>query len=163
MSRLTEDIGGQLSPASENEMTLTQKAAAAKAGMRRYRREYITTMLIYNNIDPNTVDMNEILDGEVPEWLQELKKPTSEMITKIIFEREDLPSHYKYFLLTSGLLIKLDNEELTAYRFNEKLRCWNDDSVLFIEYEYGNLMGELIDFDDSYPCNECQKSLVSIK
>lgn len=76
-----------------------------------------------------------------------------EIITKIILELEDSPYHYKYFRLTSGLLIKLDNEKLTAYRFNENLRCWYEDSALFTEFEYGNLMGELIDFDDSYPCD----------
>ena len=153
MSRLTEDIGGQLFSAPKNDMTLSQKAAAAKAGARRYRRKYITTMLLYNNIDPSTVDINEILDGEVPEWFSELKKPTGEMITKIILEIKASHSHYKYFRLTSGLLIKLDNEKLTAYRFNENLRCWYEDSALFTEFEYGNLMGELIDFDDSYPCD----------
>lgn len=45
MSRLTEDIGGQLSPASKNEMTLSQKVVAAKAGERKFRRKYITATL----------------------------------------------------------------------------------------------------------------------
>lgn len=57
----------------------------------------------------------------------------------------------RYFRMSNGLLIKIDNDRLTAYRFNNSLKEWNEDSVLFSEYERGNLNGELVFFHDNYP------------
>lgn len=57
----------------------------------------------------------------------------------------------RYFRMSNGLLIKIDIDHLTAYRFNDVLKEWNEDSVLFSEYEWGNLNGELVFFHDDSP------------
>lgn len=62
-------------------------------------------------------------------------------------EKEEI----RYFRLTSGLLIKIDRKHMTCFRFNSNQKEWNEDSVMFTEYEHGELLGELVDFDDHYP------------
>lgn len=59
-----------------------------------------------------------------------------------------------YVKLTSGLLVRIDRCNYTAYRLNNELKEWNKDSVLFTEYEYGELGGKVIEIDDNYPIGE---------
>lgn len=59
-----------------------------------------------------------------------------------------------YFRLTSGLTLKIDPEHLTCYRFDPHRREWNEDSVLFSEYEHGELQGSRIAMDDTYPTGD---------
>lgn len=59
-----------------------------------------------------------------------------------------------YFKLTNGLIIKLDRDNLTAYRFNQENQEWQKDTGLFIEYQYGNLRGEIFEADENYPYGE---------
>lgn len=56
-----------------------------------------------------------------------------------------------YVKLISGLLVRIDRCNYTAYRLNDELKEWNEDSVLFTEYEYGELEGKVIEIDDNYP------------
>ena len=59
-----------------------------------------------------------------------------------------------YFRLTSRLVIKIIPKELTAYRFNQESKEWQKDSVLFSEYEYGNLEGEEFKTTENFPYGE---------
>ena len=55
----------------------------------------------------------------------------------------------RYFRLNSGQLLKLDYERLTCFRYNENEKAWKEDSALFSEYEWGNLLGQLISSDEA--------------
>ena len=57
---------------------LKQKKQQALDSIREYRKEYITNLLTQNNINPESIDIEKILDGEVPEWLLELQKKNSQ-------------------------------------------------------------------------------------
>lgn len=59
-----------------------------------------------------------------------------------------------YVKMTTGLLVRIDRCNYTAYRLNNELKEWNEDSVLFTEYEYGELGGKVIEIDDNYPIGE---------
>lgn len=59
-----------------------------------------------------------------------------------------------YFKLTSGLIIKIDSSNYTAYRFNQENQEWQEDSILFNEYENGNLRGEVFETEENYPYGE---------
>ena len=59
-----------------------------------------------------------------------------------------------YFKLTSGVTLKIDKDNFTCYRFNQERQEWQEDSVLFTEYEHGNLEGQEIMMEDNYPYGE---------
>ena len=59
-----------------------------------------------------------------------------------------------YFKLISGLIVKIDKNNFTAYRFNKETNEWQEDSVLFTEYEHGNLDGKEFDTIEHYPYGE---------
>ena len=106
-----------------------------------------------------------------PVRLQPVREPDEAEIARMIrkrdqtllhmgFQKDEAGHFYKpeenirYFRLTNGLLLKIDSDHLTCYRFDPERKEWNEDSVLFTEYEYGGLQGELVFFSDVYPIGE---------
>ena len=59
-----------------------------------------------------------------------------------------------YFKISSGVIAKIDRENFTAYRFNKDTKEWQEDSVLFTEYDHGNLVGEEFEATENYPYGE---------
>ena len=59
-----------------------------------------------------------------------------------------------YMKLLSGLIVKIDIVNFTGYRLNKEKMEWQEDSVLYTEYEYGELDGEKIDLDENYAYGE---------
>ncbi len=59
-----------------------------------------------------------------------------------------------YVKIDSGLIFKIDRNNLAGYRFNPQKKEWNYDGPSFCEYEYGELRGKIIHFDDHYPVGE---------
>lgn len=71
-----------------------------------------------------------------------------------MFDKNIKPGKIFYFKLDSGLLIKIDRERMTAYRFNEEKSEWQEDSEFYIDYSYGNLFGSIVDITENYPIGE---------
>ena len=59
-----------------------------------------------------------------------------------------------YVRLSNGLIIKIDKASFTAYRLNNETSEWQEDSVLYTEYQYGELGGEEIDLEENYSYGE---------
>lgn len=60
----------------------------------------------------------------------------------------------EYIKLMNGLLVKIDKVNFTAYRLNEETMQWQEDSLLYTEYGYGELDGEKINLDENYEYGE---------
>ena len=116
-----------------------------------FRKNYIKAVLIHNGIDYNKVDIDQLLNGDTPEWYNSLDKNISLDISQLMGKR------YKYFKLTSGMVIKLDEENMDAYRLDSESKEWVADSEIYLDYSYGNLHGEYIDFDDIYPTKNIEE------
>lgn len=156
-SHLTEPVGFHMVESEGDNHSLTKEELAeylakqknsALNEARTKRKKYIIALLRANNINPQEVDIEDVLNGNIPDWLRELANNTPAAEIKV----EETKS--KYIKLTSGLTIRIDTSERTAYRFNPETQEWNKDSTLFAEYEHGELHFENIDFDDFYPIGE---------
>ena len=94
----------------------------------------------------NTVDFNDdCTEFVVSVFGQILHKQTDSDINK-----KDIV----YVKIDSGLIFKIDRNNLAGYRFNPQKKEWNYDGPSFCEYEYGELRGKIIHFDDHYPVGE---------
>lgn len=60
------------------------------------------------------------------------------------------PPHTVYVLQNGDHLIKIDHEKRTAYRFDFKKKEWNEVLSLYVDYAYGNVLGEHVWIDDIY-------------
>lgn len=127
---------------------LKNKRQQAIEEVRKQRKKYIYALLKYHKIDESKIDIDAILNGNIPDWLKRLSKETP-------VENLNLNDNkIIYFQLESGLVIKIDYENNSAYRFNIENQEWNEDVAKFNEYEYGELHGKPISFDDIYPIGE---------
>lgn len=95
---------------------------------------------------------------ELPEIIDKLEKLFKEeppiVQNHSQYHRQPKRKGIIYFKLTSGLIIKLIPEKFTAYRFNEELRQWQEDSVKLTEYVHGNLEGEEFETVENFPYGE---------
>lgn len=57
--------------------------------------------------------------------------------------------NYKYFKLNSGLILKIDADRSVCYRLGTD-NMWHLDPSSLVEFEYGELNGEYIQFEDIY-------------
>lgn len=155
--RLTEPIGFHMEESKGDNHSLTgeelkeyldSKKVEAQQAARLERKKYIYALLRANNVNPQEVDIEDILNGNVPDWLREMAQKTP--VDKI----KQSNSKATYIQLTSGLIIKIDYTTNTAYRFNPETQEWNKDTTIFAEYEHGELHYEKIDFEDFYPEGE---------
>ena len=88
---------------------------------------------------------------ELPKIIENIKKNQINQKVKPITQPETTKKNYIVYLkLINGLIVKIVSEKYTAYRFNTQTNEWQEDSVLFTEYEHGNLQGIQIDFEDNY-------------
>ena len=54
--------------------TLEMNSKLAADSERNFRRQYIISLLVHNKIDINSVNIEAILDGEIPEWFNTLDR-----------------------------------------------------------------------------------------
>ena len=80
---LDDEVSFHLEKKEENTHSLTQeeliddlrqKKESALAAARNYRRGCIVQFLSNNGIDSSTVDIEAILDGNIPKWFLELQQ-----------------------------------------------------------------------------------------
>ena len=90
---------------------------------------------------------------ELPLLIDSIKKQNPSVLTKPEITQGPKKKTI-YFKLTSGVVLKIIPEDFTAYRFNNELLEWQEDSVLFTEYEHGNLEGERFNITENYPIGE---------
>lgn len=99
----------------------------------------------------------EMTDEKIKEMVEKRNKVLRQMGYEIGQDGKVIKGDEKkiiYFKLTSGVILKIDRSNFTAYRFNQELKEWQEDSVLFTEYEHGNLEGKEFEAQENFPYGE---------
>ena len=62
-------------------------------------------------------------------------------------------NNFKYYKLSFSpyTIFKINNENFTAYKFDEVKKNWIEFPTFFVDLEYGNIRAGEIIFDDRYP------------
>ena len=87
---------------------------------------------------------------------EQIEAEVAELIKKrdaIIAQQKlkEAQSSNKYFRINSGMIIKIDTDNLMCYKFDAQQKGWIPAQHLFVEFEQGNIHGQFIEFDDIYP------------
>ena len=59
-----------------------------------------------------------------------------------------------YFKVFNSLITKIDQENEKVYMLDRKTGTWREHYDFWIDYQYGELRGRVIDFNDIYPIGE---------
>lgn len=132
--------------------TLEMNSKLAADSERNFRRQYIISLLVHNKIDINSVNIEAILDGEIPEWFNTLDRN--------IDYRPSTPKddNCKYYRLSNNNIIKINNSTLTGYILDIDNKEWVVSPTLFLDFENGNLRVEEISFNDFYPTKSIEEN-----
>ena len=134
----------------ELEQKLDNDKELASEGANEFRRKYIINVLKYNNIDINTVNIDDILNGNIPEWFYKLDLNIQEKKEK---------NNNRYIKLASGRIAKIDDDKLIAYLLDEDSKVWIENGNLYYDFSNGNIRGEEIEFNDTFPTNSIGRHL----
>jgi len=105
------------------------------------------SLVVISSKRPDIIELSKIIE--------DIKKNPINPEVKFKTQPETAKKNYVVYLkLISGLIVKIVSEEYTAYRFNTETNEWQEDSVLFTEFEHGNLQGNEIEFEDNYGYGE---------
>lgn len=106
-----------------------------------------------NNFEVPSVEFGFHDDGKTSE---QIEAEVAELIRKrdaIIAQQriQQSQSKNKYYRINSGMIIKIDTENLMCYKFDTEKRGWIPAQHLFVEFEQGNIHGQFIEFNDQFP------------
>jgi len=130
---------------------LEKATALANEGANEFRKNYIKNVLEHNGIDFNTVDIDSILNGNIPEWFNNLDFNIS--------NNKEKKLNIKYFKLSNGTVVKIDIDNLTGYILNNETKSWIENASIFADFEYGNIHGDEIEFNDNFPTNSMSEKV----
>lgn len=135
MEFLDEDTHSMIDEEIFNE--LNKKIKLAKHGVDDFRRKKLKEQLEKQGVDSSTVDVDKMLG-------------ISEMLLD-----------FKYYKLNSGLIIKVNTDEMLLYILDDKNKVWRENPKLFTEFERECFPKEEIEMEDNFKIGEpCENGRV---
>lgn len=110
--------------------TPEEQKERALAGSLETRKKIITQYLASQGIDPETIDIDAMIE-----------KGTREPI----FKKKN-----KYFKTTDGTIIRIDQDDFVCYKLDTTQQIWVQAQYLITELEEGSIQGEFIELEDKY-------------
>lgn len=84
--------------------------------------------------------------------LKEEVEHNGDMLLRKLIQEQCTKGAQRHFRVDTGLVFKVDQKNMTAYRYQPETQTWNLDLSLFVDFEQGNILQyEEINMEDYYP------------
>ena len=108
-----------------------KKTKEASEGERKLREQMIRQSLRVRGINPDTVNIQDILDN---------KKSLDSMI-----------ANFHYAQMRDGTIVKISSDNQILFKLNHEESAWKEDEELLLKLQNGTFEGKEIEFKDNYP------------